>query len=293
MIVNEFLSWRRRRAARSVPLDAEALAGIMPPAPDPTAPRDNRDVMGRRTALAEDVRFGGAYLARQWWRGGRTQTTQKPALTFSVHHAATDPATMVNSPMRPGQAVEINGAAGRLKAPVGNSRSLTWTPGERIVLSLDTSEATVTDEDLLRVARSVVPDRGTFTTPVRWRSLPAGWRVWDSTIEGPPRNPWYATVRVRDMRRTGPTGEVRFEVGRATGIPAGGTRLTVGGRPARTVLLDSGGRTDRWRILMVGPVGGVYVTLFGTGAATDLDVLTGFAENTVVTGAGVDWLGTR
>ena len=50
MIVNEFLSWRRRRAARSVPLESEALAGIMPPAPDPTAPRDDRDAMLRLIA---------------------------------------------------------------------------------------------------------------------------------------------------------------------------------------------------------------------------------------------------
>lgn len=50
MIVNEFLSWRRRRAARSVPLAAETLAGIMPPAPDQTAPHDDRDAMLRLIA---------------------------------------------------------------------------------------------------------------------------------------------------------------------------------------------------------------------------------------------------
>lgn len=50
MIVNEFLSWRRRRAARSVPLADDALAGIMPPAPDLTAPRAERDAMLRLIA---------------------------------------------------------------------------------------------------------------------------------------------------------------------------------------------------------------------------------------------------
>ena len=50
MVVNEFLSWRRRRAARSIPLTGEVLAGLMPPAPDPTAPRDERDAMLRLIA---------------------------------------------------------------------------------------------------------------------------------------------------------------------------------------------------------------------------------------------------
>jgi RNA polymerase sigma-70 factor (sigma-E family) len=50
MIVNEFLSWRRRRAAQSVPLASETLAGIMPPSPDPTAPSDERDAMLRLIA---------------------------------------------------------------------------------------------------------------------------------------------------------------------------------------------------------------------------------------------------
>ena len=45
MVVNEFLSWRRRRAARSIPLSGESLAGLMTPAPDPTVRRDDRDAM--------------------------------------------------------------------------------------------------------------------------------------------------------------------------------------------------------------------------------------------------------
>ena len=50
MVVNEFLSWRRRRAARSIPLAGESLAGLMQPAPDPTAQRDDRDAMLRLIA---------------------------------------------------------------------------------------------------------------------------------------------------------------------------------------------------------------------------------------------------
>jgi RNA polymerase sigma-70 factor (sigma-E family) len=45
MVVNEFLSWRRRRAAQSIPLAGQALAGLMTPAPDPTVQRDDRDAM--------------------------------------------------------------------------------------------------------------------------------------------------------------------------------------------------------------------------------------------------------
>ncbi|WP_338012101.1 sigma-70 family RNA polymerase sigma factor [Actinoplanes friuliensis] len=50
MVVNEFLSLRRRRAANSVPLAAETLGGLLPPMPDPTAQRDDRDAMLRLIA---------------------------------------------------------------------------------------------------------------------------------------------------------------------------------------------------------------------------------------------------
>jgi RNA polymerase sigma-70 factor (sigma-E family) len=45
MLLNEFLSWRRRKAARQVPLAREALEPFMPPAPDPTGGRDERDAV--------------------------------------------------------------------------------------------------------------------------------------------------------------------------------------------------------------------------------------------------------
>jgi RNA polymerase sigma-70 factor (sigma-E family) len=50
MVVNEFLSWRRRRAAQSVPLPGDALDGLLPAAPDLTARRDERDAMLRLIA---------------------------------------------------------------------------------------------------------------------------------------------------------------------------------------------------------------------------------------------------
>jgi RNA polymerase sigma-70 factor (sigma-E family) len=43
MVVNEFLSWRRRRAAQSVPL--ADIGALLPGAPDPTAQRDEREAM--------------------------------------------------------------------------------------------------------------------------------------------------------------------------------------------------------------------------------------------------------
>ncbi|HEX8631105.1 MAG TPA: SigE family RNA polymerase sigma factor [Catenuloplanes sp.] len=50
MVLNEFLSWRRRRAAGLVSLSAESLEPLIAPAPDPTAPRDERDAMMRLIA---------------------------------------------------------------------------------------------------------------------------------------------------------------------------------------------------------------------------------------------------
>jgi RNA polymerase sigma-70 factor (sigma-E family) len=50
MVVNEFLSWRRRRAARSIPLTGQVLDTLMAPAPDQTVQRDERDAMIRLIA---------------------------------------------------------------------------------------------------------------------------------------------------------------------------------------------------------------------------------------------------
>jgi len=50
MVVNEFLSWRRRRAAQLVPLSGESLNAFAVPTPDPTAPHDERDAMMRLIA---------------------------------------------------------------------------------------------------------------------------------------------------------------------------------------------------------------------------------------------------
>ena len=50
MVVNEFLSWRRRRAARSIPLSGESMAGLLAPVPDPAVRRDERDAMLRLIA---------------------------------------------------------------------------------------------------------------------------------------------------------------------------------------------------------------------------------------------------
>ncbi|GIE88955.1 SigE family RNA polymerase sigma factor [Actinoplanes regularis] len=51
MLVNEFLSWRRRRAARSIPVPAETLSGFLPATPDQSAQRDDRDAVLRVIAM--------------------------------------------------------------------------------------------------------------------------------------------------------------------------------------------------------------------------------------------------
>ena len=50
MVLHEFLSWRRRRAARLVPLDRSALDWLGTPAPDAIGPYDERDAMLRLIA---------------------------------------------------------------------------------------------------------------------------------------------------------------------------------------------------------------------------------------------------
>jgi RNA polymerase sigma-70 factor (sigma-E family) len=50
MVLNEFLSWRRRKAARVVPLDQGPLDLLAAPAPDAISPYDERDAMLRLIA---------------------------------------------------------------------------------------------------------------------------------------------------------------------------------------------------------------------------------------------------
>lgn len=50
MVLNEFLSWRRLRSSRLVPLSRESLARVAPPAPDRTDERDQRDAVLRLIA---------------------------------------------------------------------------------------------------------------------------------------------------------------------------------------------------------------------------------------------------
>jgi len=50
MIVNELASWRRRRAARVVPMSLAALDAVTAPGADPAVQLDERDAMIRRLA---------------------------------------------------------------------------------------------------------------------------------------------------------------------------------------------------------------------------------------------------
>lgn len=50
MVLNEFLSWRRRRAARGTPYALEILDALVPPTPDPAAHSDLRDALFRLIA---------------------------------------------------------------------------------------------------------------------------------------------------------------------------------------------------------------------------------------------------
>jgi RNA polymerase sigma-70 factor (sigma-E family) len=50
MVLNEFLSWRRRKAAHLVPLDRAPIDALAAPAPDAIGPYDERDAMLRLIA---------------------------------------------------------------------------------------------------------------------------------------------------------------------------------------------------------------------------------------------------
>ncbi|MEV0403318.1 hypothetical protein [Actinoallomurus sp. NPDC050550] len=144
--------------------------------------------------------------------------------------------------------VNVNGHEARRWQDSSGQCVIAWRPDTRSVLSVTMSNLIDPCADALRVARSVGPDdRATFVPPLRATWLPAtfatGYVVVSRTASGC-RAELMATSALRAMT---------VEVG-AGRLPAQGTPLRIGGRPARSYPVDAVSTTGR-------PSGGTAVAV--------------------------------
>lgn len=223
-------------------------------------------------------------VTRQWDRPD-APLSPRPTLSFKISRNVADPQSYLGNAA---ERIVVNGAEGTFRRPPEDmDQSLVWSPGKHTLLTLETRHSGLDKEDLLRIAQSVVPSPDRYTTPLRFQKLPSGWRVVRSQVEGSSPKDWKSVVWVQAAGGSRTETVVRIEIGASAFGPDDGTELTIGGRPARTLL------SGPTRYLVVELGGGRLMSLQAWGDAAELDLLSTVATDTVVTGAGVDWLGTR
>ncbi|WP_077005437.1 hypothetical protein [Saccharothrix sp. ALI-22-I] len=139
--------------------------------------------------------------------------------------------------------VDINGKAGRY-----DGDSVVWRVDSETRLLLTASGLGLSEDDLLRVARSVRPDDTRLHVPLRVDRLPAGVAPQFATVDGESPTSWEASIFAE---RTW-AAYVSVRVG-TVDHGAAGEAVTIGGRAAHLAELDGdtstqgGYRTD-WRL---------------------------------------------
>jgi hypothetical protein len=227
-------------------------------------------------------------------------------LVLYVVTGVADVSTMINTDSRP---VDITGSDGYVEgypARHVSRASVVWSPAPNTVLSLLAYRLTISEQDLLRAARSVRPDPGGFTVPIRLGTLPSGWASDKFSVSGAAPDTWRAAIDVR--RRTGSPrkgagaeADLSVAVGTVTEAPPGGDSLTVSGHPARHVvpapLMVAGGlpgvekpAANQPTYLVVDLGNGRLLTLIEHGGLTR-DDLRAIAEDVEITPGDLNWIG--
>ncbi|GAA4957844.1 hypothetical protein [Actinoplanes utahensis] len=241
-------------------------------------------------------------LLRVWKTGvpDAADPTKGGGLSLSVSTGVEDPANIQDTS---GERVDINGAPGFLSGARDGKSSVSWSPGEGTVLSIDASRVRISESDLLKMARSVRPDTGVATNPVRLTWLPDGWvsqaalvggrsaAGWHSEIlAGTPMTGVSSDVQGKEAKegKVSTGGDVNITVGTTSLAPAGGTILTVNGWRARNpVRTDLPGQSLTYLVVELG--GGRLMTLVSQG--TTLDGLKRIAEGAEIEPSGLEWIG--
>jgi hypothetical protein len=213
----------------------------------------------------------GQNVTRVWKRAvGAGDPWGGASITLTIRTEVTDPASMMDTS---GQRVDINGADGWFSPSRGDGKSsLDWLAGDRTILMISTSHVEIDEADLLRMARSVGTELTFTTVPVQFGWLPDGWESWGVTVSGPSATAWRAEISAgrRPVASRGPeksvadSSSVSVVVGTVIEAPAGGEKLTVGGRPARhPVRTDAAGHGLTYLVVDLGQ--GRVMTLIGEG----------------------------
>jgi hypothetical protein len=227
----------------------------------------------------------GPTLTRTWRRqvGAGDPFTAEAEVTLYVRTAVPDPAAAMDTS---GSRITINGHAGYYSGTPGENKStVDWVIGSHTLLMVSADHLTLSEDDLLRIARSVRSDAGTSPVPLRLPWLPDGWTNTNVTISGPSQAKWRVEISGQDAQ-----GSLSVIVGSAAEAPAGGAALPmpIAGHPARhPVRTDKPGIGFNYLVLDLGH--GRYMTLVGSGAVTFTD-LTKIAYSAEVLPAGLGWL---
>lgn len=240
-------------------------------------------------------------VTRTWKRTAITHSNDLGGPRLWIGHAVREPAGSGND----GKAVDINGRSGVYHAPsVDDDKSyVEWSADAGRVVTVSQHNLSLTEQDLLRVARSVQPDPAEVKIPVRLGHLPDGLILHGATLMGDSPTSWSAlingveAVSADTEDKTGPDNKrsrsLTVEVGATTTAAAGGETLTVGGHPARLVGRGSEmpGPWESWdlvvelgrgRLLTIGGSGLKRAEMLAVGEAVEIDAQPDLA-----------WLGQR
>lgn len=200
-----------------------------------------------------------------------------------------------------GEAVDVNGRRGYYHG--GQTKAyVEWRAEDDTVVVVGVRELRLSRSELLRVARSVRPDQGKMTLPLRPGWLPAGMKVHTAQVSGDSPTAWFAQLSAEGAgpagadKASGTPSGLMVSLGPTTGAPAGGRTLTVAGRPARLVDRTGAPYGITVRYLVVDRGAGSLLTVTASWSAvsplTDEDLIR-VARNTEVDGAGQRWIGSR
>jgi hypothetical protein len=240
----------------------------------------------------------GSSLMRVWKKHvGLGDPWGGAGLTLYVTSGLADSSTQLDTNGKP---VVVNGSHGFYVPSQGDHKSYVgWTVDAHTALMVSADHLDISEQSLVRMARSVVPDTGTLPSPVVCGWLPDGWTATGFQVSGDAAATWRAEVflsnpdaPVSKVPSSDPNtqGSLSIVVGSTTDAPAGGAKLTVGGHPARhPVRTDESGKSLTYLVVDLGR--GRLMTLIGSGGGLTLATIEKIAARTDVSTTAPSWLG--
>jgi hypothetical protein len=146
-----------------------------------------------------------------------------------------------------GDPVDINGRPGRF-AGAGEEKSYVhWLIDPQTVIFIEHVDMGLSDEDVLRIARSVQPDPSQLAIPLRLGWLPTGMSPFSAQFAGDSADHWQLEISAMAQQPAGQTSHTKeskessasserwvyVRLGPTTDAPDGGEPTEINGRPAR------------------------------------------------------------